>query len=197
VAGRYVLALTCSDGSMTSIIDQVVIIVATGNLPPVANAGPDQTVTAGQQVTLDGTRSSDPNGDPLTYSWCLKGRPVGSTATLSGANTAHPTFTAPSDADSLTFQLTVTSTGTLGQQSDVSSVTVDAAYNVAPVANAGASQSGKSVGKPVTLDGSASSDANNDPLTYTWTQTGGASVTLSDVHAVKPTFTSTKTWSVP
>jgi K319-like protein/FG-GAP repeat protein len=122
VAGRYVLALTCSDGSMTSIIDQVVIIVATGNLPPVANAGPDQTVTAGQQVTLDGTRSSDPNGDPLTYSWCLKGRPVGSTATLSGANTAHPTFT-PDVAGSYLFCLTVND-GTLGSDSD--SVVIEA-----------------------------------------------------------------------
>jgi len=106
VPGRYVIALVCSDGSLTSTVDQVVIIVATGNLPPVANAGPDQTVTAGQQVTLDGTGSSDPNGDPLTYSWCLKGRPEGSTATLSGANTARPTFT-PDIAGSYVLCLTV------------------------------------------------------------------------------------------
>jgi K319-like protein/FG-GAP repeat protein len=122
VAGRYVLALTCSDGSMTSIIDQVVIIVATGNLPPVANAGPDQTVTAGQQVTLDGTRSSDPNGDTLTYSWCIKGKPEGSTATLSGANTARPTFT-PDVAGSYVLCLTVND-GQAGSASD--SVVVEA-----------------------------------------------------------------------
>ena len=106
VAGRYVIALICSDGTLTSTIDQVVIIVAAGNLPPVANAGPDQTVTAGQVVTLDGTGSSDPNGDPLTYSWCLRGRPQGSTATLNGANTAHPTFT-PDVAGSYVLCLTV------------------------------------------------------------------------------------------
>jgi K319-like protein/FG-GAP repeat protein len=122
VAGRYVLALTCSDGSMTSIIDQVVIIVATGNLPPVANAGSDQTVTAGQQVTLDGTRSSDPNGDTLTYSWCIKGKPEGSTATLSGANTARPTFT-PDVAGSYVLCLTVND-GQAGSASD--SVVVEA-----------------------------------------------------------------------
>jgi hypothetical protein len=122
VAGRYVLALTCSDGSMTSTVDQVVIIVATGNLPPVANAGPDQTVTAGQQVTLDGTGSSDPNGDPLTYSWCLKGKPEGSTVSLSGANTARPTFT-PDIAGSYVLCLTVND-GKLGSASD--SVVVEA-----------------------------------------------------------------------
>ena len=122
VAGRYVLALTCSDGTLTSTVDQVVIIVATGNLPPVANAGPDQTVTAGQQVTLDGTRSSDPNGDPVTYSWCLKGKPEGSTATLSAANVARPTFT-PDVAGSYVFCLTVND-GKLGSDSD--SVVVEA-----------------------------------------------------------------------
>jgi len=122
VAGRYVLALTCSDGSLTSTVDQVVIVVATGNLPPVANAGSDQTVMAGQQVTLNGTASSDPNGDPLTYSWCLKGKPEGSTATLSGANTARPTFT-PDVAGSYVLCLTVND-GKLGSDSD--SVVVEA-----------------------------------------------------------------------
>ena len=116
VAGRYVLALICSDGRLTSTVDQVVIIVATGNLPPVANAGPDQTVTAGQLVTLDGTSSSDPNGDPLSYGWCLRGRPQGSTATLNGANTAHPTFT-PDVAGSYVFCLAV-SDGQAGSVTD-------------------------------------------------------------------------------
>jgi hypothetical protein len=126
MAGRYVLALVCSDGTLTSPVDQVVIIVATGNLPPVANAGPDQTVTNGQLVTLDGTGSTDPNGDPLSYSWCLRGRPEGSTATLSGANTAHPTFT-PDVAGSYVLCLTVND-GQSGSASD--SVVVQA--RVAP-----------------------------------------------------------------
>jgi hypothetical protein len=122
LAGRYVIALVCSDGSLTSTVDQVVIIVAAGNLPPVANAGPDQTVTAGQLVTLDGRDSSDPNGDPLMYSWCVRGRPQGSTATLNGANTARPTFT-PDVAGSYVFCLTVND-GQSGSASD--SVVVEA-----------------------------------------------------------------------
>jgi hypothetical protein len=102
----YTVTLTVSDGSLTSPADSTEITVATGNLPPVANAGPDQTVMTGQLVTLNGTGSSDPNGNPLTYSWCLRGRPQGSGATLNGANTAQPTFT-PDMAGSYVICLTV------------------------------------------------------------------------------------------
>jgi hypothetical protein len=122
VPGVYTVALTVSDGSLTSAADQANITVATGNLPPVANAGPDQTVTIAQVVTLNGRGSSDPNGDPLTYSWCLRGRPQGSNATLNGANTAQPTFT-PDVAGSYVFCLTVTD-GQSGSASD--SVVVEA-----------------------------------------------------------------------
>ena len=60
--------------------------------PPVADAGPDQEVNAGDTVTLDGTGSTDPDSDPLTYSWVQTAGPA---VTLTGANTAQPTFTAP------------------------------------------------------------------------------------------------------
>jgi hypothetical protein len=60
--------------------------------------------------------------------------------------------------------------------------------NSSPVANAGADQIVASEAA-VTLDGSASSDADGDTLRYTWSQTSGSRVTLSDVHAVMPTFT--------
>ncbi len=67
---------------------------------------------------------------------------------------------------------------------------VDSQVNAPPVANAGTDQN-VAVGATVTLDGSQSSDLNNDALTYAWhlTSPGGSSATLSDATLFNPTFT--------
>ena len=75
-----------------------------GNQAPTADAGPDQSVNSGDPVSLDGTGSSDPDGDPLTYSWSQTSGP---SVTLTGANTATPSFTAPTSPATLTFQLQI------------------------------------------------------------------------------------------
>ena len=92
VAGPYTLALTVSDGALTSPADEVVITVTSDNCPPVANAGPDQQVTTGQLVTLRGAGSTDPNDDPLTFSWRFQSKPDGSTATVAAATSVSPIF---------------------------------------------------------------------------------------------------------
>jgi uncharacterized repeat protein (TIGR01451 family) len=84
--------------------------------PPLADAGPNQTVKADSTVALDGSHSSDPDsGDTLSYAWTQTGRP---SVPLSGADTATPTFTAPAEATVLTFRLTVND-GTLSDSSSV------------------------------------------------------------------------------
>ncbi|MBS1132992.1 MAG: hypothetical protein H6R02_133 [Burkholderiaceae bacterium] len=161
----------------------------TANLAPVANAGPSQSVIAGSTViTLDGSRSIDPNGDLIGFAWTLTGKPAGSSATLSDPSSAKPTFTA--DLPGSYVASLVVNDGALN--SSAANVTVTAAMaNAAPVANAGSAQN-VLTGTTVTLDGSASSDANNDPLTYAWTlssKPAGSAAALTGATLAKPTFT--------
>jgi hypothetical protein len=97
---------------------------------PTANAGSDQTVPEGATVQLDGTGSSDPDGDPLTYTWTLVSS-SGPTIALTPP-AAAPTFVALDDGI-YTFRLTVTD-GKHGADDDEVTVTVS---NVNPVVNAG------------------------------------------------------------
>ena len=77
--GRYRAQLVVNNGVRDSQPDSVIITVR--NTPPVANAGTDQIGAIGQTVHLDGTASSDVDGDPLTYQWNFTSRPRGSRAT--------------------------------------------------------------------------------------------------------------------
>jgi hypothetical protein len=98
------------------------------NKAPTANAGPDQTVSEGATVTLDGSGSSDPNGDMLTYTWALVSH-TGPAVTLSSTTAVNPAF-GTTDNGSYTFSLTV-SDGKGGMASDQVVITVT---NVAPTA---------------------------------------------------------------
>jgi hypothetical protein len=93
-AGSYVLSLVVNDGSLSSTASTVTITASTANLAPVANAGGGLNVYVGTTVTLNGTGSYDPNGDSLRYGWAFVSKPVGSSASLSGATTATPSFIA-------------------------------------------------------------------------------------------------------
>src|SRR5919198_315361 len=101
---------------------------AVNNSPPIADAGhsrPDQTVNEGSLVTLDGSASHDPDGDPITFAWTqLSGPPV----QLSNPNEAKTSFTAPSNLPSgneqagseVVFKLTVADSAGLSDSDTVS-----------------------------------------------------------------------------
>ena len=78
------------------------VVTSDNNHPPTANAGLAQTVNGAVTVNLDGSGSSDPDGDPLTYAWT---QTAGTTVTLTGADTATPHFTSPAGPATLTFNL--------------------------------------------------------------------------------------------
>jgi REJ domain/PKD domain len=177
--------LSVNNGQQTSFPVTANVTVKRINHPPVANAGPAQTVGESALVTVDGSATYDPDGDPLTFQWTQSGGP---TVTLSDATAINPTFTAPpvpSGSETLTFSLKV-SDGSLSSTAPVS-ITVEH-VNHPPVANAGPNQTVNDT-KLVTLDGLASSDPDSDPLTYTWSQVSGPPVTLSNPGAAKPTLT--------
>jgi len=71
----------------------------TVNSIPVAEAGPFQYLDVGSLVRLDGSQSSDEDGDPLSYQWSIVEKPLGSSASLSLAYTATPYFTADTEGD--------------------------------------------------------------------------------------------------
>ncbi len=141
-------------------------------------------------LTLDGTGSFDPDGDPLSYSWELTGAPSGSstsTADIENTTDAQPTFH-PDIAGDYTFTLTVNDGGTDSLPVSITIPLGDRGYNTAPTANAGSDQStsGTTTCTPISygasydcnacsdyyfyLDASSSSDADGDELSYTWAE---------------------------
>ena len=178
--------------NLNSVTDVVTITVTAGNLPPDADAGPDRRVDSGATVELDGSASMDRDGEITSYAWARTGGTTGASVTLSGKNTAQPTFTAkplvPGTGDVIhIFTLTVTDNdGGTGDDT----VTVTVTPIVPLVAEAGPDQTVSS-GATVTLDGSGSIvDPGRTIKSYVWERTDGTggSVALSDANVSKPTF---------
>ena len=181
------LVVTDSLGTISS-PDNVIITIL--NNPPIADAEPDQVVSALSVVTLDGLGSLDPDGNlPLTYQWFQTSGPG---VPLSNPQAAQPTFVAPPFASVLTFDLYVYDS--LGGASAPDSITITV-QNQTPVADAGPDQT-VMINFLVTLDGTASYDPDGHlPLTYQWTQTSGPVVILDNPTACSPTFVSPSTSS--
>jgi hypothetical protein len=178
--------ITSSDKGQDGTVDVINNIV---NSAPVAQAVTDQEVEVGSDVVLDGSSSSDADGDLLIYKWTFSTLPAASKASLNNADTASPDFTA--DVPGTYVISLIVSDGWLDSLPVY--VTIKTRNRV-PVAEAGNNQS-VTVGSTVTLNGSSSSDPDGDMLTYKWVFTskpGGSTASLSNPAAVNPTFTADK-----
>ena len=145
------------------------------NTKPVAKAGIAQNVITGTLVTLNGSASSDANGDLLTYSWTLTSKPAGSGATLIPATSATPTFTADV-AGSYVATLVVND----GQvDSDPSTVTVTAAVPTFQLFPSGHFSDGHT--ETYQLSGS---DTAGGTYTATLSQTTQAQTTFNGQQAI-------------
>jgi endonuclease I len=154
----------------------------TENLPPIANAGPDQIVAENQLATLDGSESYDEQNIDLSYIWTT---PIG--ILLNDTTSSTPSFTTPTVDDSVNFIFgLIVSDGELN--SDPDSVTITVFHtNVSPVAYAGPDQTIVE-NELVILDGTGSSDFENVNLSYSWT--APVNIELDDSTRSMPTFIS-------
>jgi chitinase len=136
------------------------INVAGTNRPPIAALDGPVEAFAGDTLQYDGSRSSDPDGDSLSYAWSAPGLP------FDGATTVSVAGVAPSN-DALrqyAVQLTVED-GRGASDSESTTLTVKPKSSDGPVARVTVELAS---GTSFQLSGTASYDPNGDPLTYAW-----------------------------
>ncbi|NOQ69227.1 MAG: hypothetical protein GQ573_03850, partial [Gammaproteobacteria bacterium] len=183
IAGQYVIALLVYDGIESSHYDRVVI--TTSNVPPVAQADGSRLVIPGDTVQLDGSFSSDANGDNLSYSWVIDQSPDGSSALIENAHTVQ----AKLNIDRSGKYIVRLKVNDGAVESDDFHLTISDA-GLPPVANAGLDQSAI-INAIIQLDASSSFALDAQPLSYSWSLISApdnSSSSLSDVLATNPTI---------
>ena len=163
----------------------VKVTVLPRNQSPTADAGSDQTITKGDQVTLSGS-GTDPEGDSLSYRWAQIDGPI---VTLDDPTSQSPSFDTSDVLRSTAifrFQLSVFD-GFGGSATDNVIVKMNAPKATIISANAGPDQT-VDEGSTVQLDGTCQDDLER-PLTTTWTQSLGPAVELSSTADASVTFT--------
>ena len=180
-SGIYLFKLEAKDDSGISGADTMQVTVnAAANVAPTANAGSDKSITLPTNIiTLSGS-GSDTDGTIASYLWTKISGP----STFNIVNASLPVTDVSGLVQGVyTFQLKVADDKGATATSTVS-ITVNAAANVAPTANAG---SDKSITLPtniVTLSGSGS-DTDGTIASYLWTKISGPSA-FNIVNASSP-----------
>jgi len=152
------------------------------NSAPSANAGADQQVLASEEVNLSGS-GSDSDGSIASYLWT---QTSGETVTLGSDDTASTSFTAPAVETRLEFELRVTDDDG-AEATDSVSVSVSLPANNSPTADAGVNQT-VAISSQVILNGTAT-DSDGSIANYSWAQTSGETVSLTDADTATATFT--------
>jgi len=162
-SGSYDVTLRVSDGAGHWSTDTLTVSVFV-DAPPVANAGPDQTVDEDTVVTFDGSGSDDHG--VVDYTWTILELSV-------EMYDVAPQYTF---ADPGIYHVWLVVTDTVGQLSDPDEMIVTVNDLTPPTAEAGLDQR-VNIGTPATLDGSASTD-NGVMIDFNWTFVDVVSVEL-------------------
>ena len=159
------------------------------NQPPIARAGNDTAIILPiDGVTLNGSASTDPDGTITSYKWTKVSGPVSSNI---GNPDSSKTLVKSLVKGVYKFELTVTDNGGLSAK-DTMQVTVNdqSQTNQPPLANAGTDQTIVLPTNNVTIDGSGSSDPDNNITSYAWTKISGpSSFNITNTNAVKTQVT--------
>src|SRR6476661_4575316 len=143
------------------------------NQPPSANAGTDKSITLPtNSVSLSGS-GTDPDGTIASYSWS---KVSGGAATINSPGSASTTISGLTQG-SYIFRLTVTDNAGATGFDDVA-VTVNAAPNQSPTANAGTDKTITLPTNSVSLTGSGS-DPDGSITAYAWTKVSGGAATIN------------------
>lgn len=192
VQGVYSFILTVTDNRGATAADTVVVTVNPGlpppNQPPVANAGPDISITLPvNSAILNGSGSSDPDGAVVSYAWTKISGPAQYLLVNAGNAVANVSNLV---AGVYSFRLQVVdNNGAASADTMVITVGNATAVNQPPVANAGADKTLSTPGN-VTLDGTASYDPDGNVVQYSWVQTSGqAGATIVNSTTAQPTIT--------
>ncbi|XP_060020243.1 dyslexia-associated protein KIAA0319 homolog isoform X3 [Lagenorhynchus albirostris] len=173
VPGNYTFRLTVtdSDGAISSTTAALIVNSAVDH-PPVANAGPNQTITLPQNsITLNGNQSSDDHQIVL-YEWSLGPGSESKEVAMQGVETPYLHLSAMKEGN-YTFQLMVTDSSRQ-QSTAVVTVIVQPEDNRPPMAVAGPDQELVFPVESTTLDGSRSSD-DHGIVFYHWEHVRGPS----------------------
>lgn len=151
-AGDYVVQLIVNNGSVDS--DPRLVTIRTSPRPPIADAGTSQTVTVNTEVTLDGSASSHPDSESVTWTWQFIGLPIGVLApNFDDLHALQPKFTPTAIGVYVAELRGVTAGNQVAAAAVVIRVRSGSPPSPAPTANAGADVSNRSPGASVTLSG--------------------------------------------
>ena len=178
-------ALNVFDGELYSETVFVNILVKVANLPPIADAGRDDSVEENAYYALNGSNSHDPEGAELSYQWMQVAGPA---VDIFAPESPNPGFAAPTvdTTQTLTFGLNVFD-GELRSDTAIVNIVINKT-NLAPIADAGDNSNMKQGGS-ATLNGTASYDPEGlDIASYQWTQVSGPFALLMNTTSAYPTY---------
>jgi chitinase len=201
LGGMFAWSIESDNGDILNAMNESLLGGSAPVDPVVTNHAPvasstDQNVTGPVSVTLDGSASSDQDGDALTYKWT---QVSGNTVTLANSTKAKASFNLPAvtSDQTLVFRLTVTDAKGLSNAIDVQVVNKAPKANLAPVVNAMDAVTVEA-GEAISLHAQAT-DPDGDALTYSWSVPADMNATGTDTANVRitaPEVTNTSSYTL-